>query len=186
MGIVDLENPGEAKGQRQPPSSALRMELWGEASVIRPHLSAKAPLAVLDYWDALRGARLFPARSQFDPMAVRRHLPLIFLIDVLPHGEYRYRVVGTVISEFFGAGNAAGKTPYDVFGATAEVALAPIRICVGERTPYMHKASAAWHYQDRNYVHYEVVVLPLGESDEAVDKVLCCAEFISEEEAARR
>lgn len=186
MGTIDLAHPGEAKGQRQPPSSAVRAEFWGEADAVRRHLTAEAPLAVLDYWERLRGPRLFPARAQFDPMAVRKYLPNIFMIDVLPDGEYRYRVVGTVISEFFGAGNAAGKTPQEVFGEAAEVALAPIRICAGERTPYMHKASAEWHYQDRNYVYYEVVVLPLGESDAAVDKVLCCAAFVGEDEAARR
>lgn len=185
MGTIDLAHPGEAKGQRQPPSSAVRAEFWGEADAVRRHLSAEAPIAVLDYWDRLRGPRLFPARAQFDPMAVRKYLPNIFMIDVLPDGEYRYRVVGTVISEFFGAGNAAGKTPQEVFGEAAEVALAPIRICAGERSPYMHKASAEWHYQDRNFVYYEVVVLPLGESDDIVDKVLCCAAFVGEEEAAR-
>lgn len=168
-----------------PPSSAIQAEYWGEPAVLRPHLSAGAPLALLDHWERLRGPRRFPARAQFDPMAMRKHLPNIFMLDVLPGGTYRYRVVGSVISEFFGAGNPVGLTPEKVFGANAEVALTPIRICVAERAPYMHTASAQWYYHDRDYVYYEVVVLPLGDSDDAVTKVLCCAEFVSAEEAAR-
>ena len=194
MADIDTVMPGtpgapaaadDADAARVPPSSAVQAEYWGGPETIRPHLTAGAPLALLDYWDSLRGPRRFPARAQFDPMAVRKHLPNIFMLDVLPGGVFRYRVVGSVISEFFGAGNPVGLTPEQVFGANAEVALKPMRICSAERAPYMHTASAQWHYRDRDYVYYEVVVLPLGDSDAAVEKVLCCAEFVSAEDAAR-
>ena len=185
MSDLDYPATGETDGSQLPPSSAIRTEYCGDAAALRPRLTSVAPLAVLDYWDKLRGARRFPARADFDPMAMRKHLPLIFMLDVLPDGQFRYRVVGSVISEFFGAGNPVGMTPEDVFGANAEVALAPMRICMERRQPYMHTASAAWHYCDRDYVYYEVVVLPLGDSDDKVDKLLCCAEFVSAEEAAR-
>lgn len=100
-----------------------------------------------------------------------------------PDGTFRYRVVGSLISEFFGVGNPAGMTPEDVFGANAEVALSPLRICRDGRVPYMHTASASWLYRDRTYVFYTVLLLPFGESDDVVDKVLCCAEFLAEEAA---
>ncbi|MDP1625675.1 PAS domain-containing protein [Parvibaculum sp.] len=175
--------PPGADAPRVPPSAAIQAEYWGEPEAIRPHLTAQAPLDVLDYWLRLRGARRFPSRSDFDPMEMRRHLPNIFLLDVAPGGSFRYRVVGSLISEFFGVGNPAGMTPEDVFGANAEVALSPLRICRDARTPYMHTASASWLYRDRTYVHYEVLLLPFGESDEAVNKVLCCAEFLGEDGA---
>ncbi|MDO8837967.1 MAG: PAS domain-containing protein [Parvibaculum sp.] len=168
-----------------PPSSAVHAEYWGAAATLRPHLTAAGPRAVLDYWETLRGPRRFPARAGFDPMAVRKYLPNIFMLEATDDGGWRYRVVGSIVSDFFGVGNPAGKTPEDIFGANAEGALGPLRICSGQRAPYMHTASASWIYQDRNYVYYEVVVLPLGESDDKVDKVLCCAEFVSAEEAAR-
>lgn len=170
---------------RVPPPSVIQAEYWGEAEVVRARLTAEAPRTVLDYWMKLRGARRFPSRADFDPMEMRRHLANIFLLDVLPEGGYRYRVVGTLISDFFGVGNPAGMTPQDVVGANAELALAPLRICCTERLPYVHTASASWIHRDRTYVYYTVLVLPLGETDDEVTKVLCCAEFVSEEEAAR-
>lgn len=174
--------PGAAV-PRVPPSPAIQAEYWGEPEVIRPHLKAEAPLAVLDYWLRMRGPRRFPSRGQFNPMEMRRYLPNIFLLDALPGGTFRYRVVGSLISEFFGVGNPAGMTPEDVFGANAEVALSPLRICRDGRVPYMHTASASWLYRDRTYVFYTVLLLPFGESDDVVDKVLCCAEFLAEEGA---
>ncbi|MEP2827648.1 PAS domain-containing protein [Parvibaculum sp.] len=168
------------------PSSVIQAEHWGSLEAVRPHLTAQAPLAVLDRWARLRGSRRMPSRSLFNPMDVRQHLPNIFLLDVAPQGGFCYRVVGSLISDFFGVGNPAGMSPEQVFGANAEVALSPLRICCAERAPYMHTASASWIYRDRTFTFYTVVLVPFGESDDAVDKVLCCAEFISEEDAARR
>lgn len=168
-----------------PPLPAVLSQYWGPPETIRAHLHAAAPLAVLDYWERLRGPRRFPSRADFNPMAVRKHLPLIFMLDVLPDETWRYRVVGSVIADFFGVGNPSGMTPQDIFGDNAEVALTPLRICTDERAPYMHTASASWLYRDRTFVHYTVLLLPFGESDDAVEKILCSAEFVSEEEAAR-
>lgn len=168
-----------------PPSPAVLSEYWGAPAEIRAHLHAEGPLAVLDYWERLRGTRRFPARADFNPMEVRKHLPLIFMLDVLPGEAWRYRVAGSVIADFFGVGNPSGMTPQEVFGANAEVALTPLRLCTRERNPYMHTASASWLYRDRTFVRYTVLLLPMGESDDAVDKILCSAEFVSEEEAAR-
>jgi hypothetical protein len=168
-----------------PPLPAVLSQYWGPPETIRAHLHAEAPLAVLDYWERLRGPRRFPSRADFNPMEVRKHLPLIFMLDVLPNETWRYRVVGTVIADFFGTGNPSGMTPQDIFGDNAEVALTPLRICTDERALYMHTASASWLYRDRNFVHYTVLLLPFGESDDKVEKILCCAEFVSEEEAAR-
>ncbi|MEQ8835725.1 MAG: PAS domain-containing protein, partial [Lacipirellulaceae bacterium] len=146
-----------------PPMPAVLSQYWGAPETIRAHLHAETPLAVLDYWEGLRGPRRFPSRADFNPMEVRKHLPLIFMLDVLPGETWRYRVVGSMIADFFGAGNPVGRTPEDIFSANAEVALTPLRICTRERAPYMHTASASWLYRDRTFVHYTVLLLPFGE-----------------------
>jgi len=167
-----------------PVSSVTCDEFRGEAVALRPRLRAAGPIAVLDYWDKLRGARRFPARADFDPMAVRKYLPNIIMFDVLPQGALRYRVVGTGVAEFFGVGKPAGMTPEEIFGSNAERVLAPLRFVCSTGQTCMRRASARWIHRGLNYFYYEVVTLPLGESDAAVDKLLCCAELIGAPEAA--
>ncbi|MFN4354290.1 PAS domain-containing protein [Parvibaculum sp.] len=169
-----------------PPESATCTEFWGDAADIRPRLRAPGPIAVLEYWNKLRGGRRFPSRADFDPMSVRQHLPNIFMFDVLPGDEFRYRVAGTNVAEFLNAGNPVGKTPEEIFGGRAQPVVAPLRFICSTGQAYMRTASASWAFHDRNYVYYEVVSLPLGDGDEAVDKILGCAEFVREEDAARR
>lgn len=49
------------------------------------------------YWDGLkRGGRL-PSRDDIDPSDLVPVLPVMFLIDVLAPGGYRYRLVGTEV-----------------------------------------------------------------------------------------
>lgn len=90
-----------------------------------------------------------------------------------------------MISEFFGGGSPVGRTPQEIFGDTAEVALAPYRLVCAERCLYSHTASAAWLYNNRNYVHYNVLLLPLGDSEARVDKILAAVEFVPEGTGAR-
>ncbi|MEX1153889.1 PAS domain-containing protein [Parvibaculum sp.] len=166
--------------------SAVFAEYSGGPEDVRPHIAHRGALCdALAYWEALRGRRRFPARAEFDPMALRRHLPVIYLLEAAPDGEFRYRVVGGMISEFFGAVSPVGRTPQEVFGENAEIALAPYRLVCARRCLYMHRASAAWLYRNRAYVHYNVLLLPMGTDEARVDKILAAVDFISEE-AARR
>lgn len=168
-----------------PTPSPVFAEYSGGPEDIRPHIGRGAPSDALEYWETLRGDRRFPARSQFNPMALRQHLPVIYLMDALPDGSFRYRVVGDMISEFFGAGSPVGRTPQELFGDTAEVALAPYRLVCAESCLYTHTASAVWLYRNRAYVHYQVLLLPMGDSEARVDKILAAVDFVSEEAAKR-
>lgn len=165
------------------PASAVLAEYWGGPEAIRPHLSGAGPHEALDYWERLRGSRAFPARSDLDPMALRHHLPSVFLVDAASDGSFRYRVVGSLIAEYFGPGSPVGRTPEEVFGDQAEVALAPLRLVRDQRCLYMHASSARYIRHHRNYVHYSMLLLPLGKRDAWVDKIVGVVTFISEEEA---
>ncbi|MEQ8266832.1 MAG: PAS domain-containing protein [Parvibaculum sp.] len=163
--------------------SAVQAEYSGGPEAIRPHLGGEALPAVLDYWERLRGSRRFPPRSAFDPMALRAHLAQVYLLDVLPDHVFRYRVVGGAIADFFGETSPVGLTPEEVFGATAGIALAPYRLVSAQGCLYMHTASAVWLYRNRPYVHYSVLLLPMGESEQRVDKILAIVDFVPEREA---
>jgi len=167
-----------------PPSSAVLAEYWGGPEAVRPHLSGDGPHETLDYWERLRGARAFPARTDFDPMALRHHLPSLFLLDAASDGNFYYRVVGALISEYFGPGSPVGRTPDEIYGDQAEVALAPLRLVRDRRCLYMHASSARYIRHERNYVYYSLLLLPFGERDARVDKIVGVVTFISEDEAA--
>jgi hypothetical protein len=167
--------------------SAVFAEYSGGPDDVRPHIGRRGALFdALAYWEALRGDRSFPARAEFDPMALHLHLPVIYLLEATPDGEFRYRVVGGMISEFFGTGSPVGRTPQEIFGENAEIALEPYRLVCARRCLYMHRASAAWLYQSRAYVHYNVLLLPMGTDETRVDKILAAVDFVSEETARPR
>jgi len=53
------------------------------------------------YWNAARGARATPTRSDFDPIGLVRILPFIGLVERRQEG-YFWRLIGTAIVEHFG------------------------------------------------------------------------------------
>ena len=63
------------------------------------------------YWDAQRQGRAMPARRNLEPAGMRALLPYISLIDQVEEG-YRYRLVGTAVTEDLGhdlTGGIVGK-----------------------------------------------------------------------------
>ena len=47
------------------------------------------------YWRQKSEGRQMPRRADIDPIEIPKLLPDIMLIDVLPEGRYRYRLIGT-------------------------------------------------------------------------------------------
>lgn len=62
---------------------------------------------LLALWEAKRGARLMPARSDFDVIAdLRPFLGYLMLIEVIEGGaDYRFRVFGSTIAALVGEEN---------------------------------------------------------------------------------
>ena len=54
-----------------------------------PHISQ-----VEAYWDALRGARLVPDRSEVDPRGIERALEYAFIMELVAPGVGRLRIAG--------------------------------------------------------------------------------------------
>ena len=51
----------------------------------------------LAYWRSKRGSRSMPARRDIDPVEMWKLLPYVQLIEFMPDGRSRYRVVGTLL-----------------------------------------------------------------------------------------
>jgi hypothetical protein len=54
------------------------------------------------YWDALRGSRKAPDRSEIDPGAIRASLPDVFLLGLDAQRRYPFRLAGTSVCALFG------------------------------------------------------------------------------------
>ncbi len=80
--------------------------------------------AVYDYWNAKRGDRTMPTRSDIDPLDLRPYLPALMIVDLVPDSRrYVYRLVGTKEVEARGedpTGHAVGDR---FFGRTKEKVL---------------------------------------------------------------
>lgn len=75
------------------------------ASIPHPPTDAPPPgigaagLALWAYWHQLPRRELVPDRRDFDPMALRPHLPMVGLLEHEAPGLWRMRVIGTELSK---------------------------------------------------------------------------------------
>ena len=169
-----------------PEVSAVIAQHAGGPERLRPHVAGQWGRAALAYWEHLCGGRRFPRHSDFNPMVLRAALPFVCLVEPVPGGRFRYRVVGSTLSEFLGGGNHTGRTVDEVFTANPEFAVAPYRQVCAEACLHMHTASAEWIYEDRAYLHYSFLLLPMGDSGTHVERILGVADFVPAEMARAR
>lgn len=129
------------------------------------------------YWDAKRGDRRFPGRSDLDPLDIPTLLSSIFLVAVhrTPF-DLVFRLAGTVLTDCYGGGvtgtrlsDVASTGASDLFREAARTAqdVGPILITGPLRT----RADA--------YRRAEHLLLPLGESPDQVDMLIGAAIFRS-------
>jgi hypothetical protein len=64
---------------------------------------------LLAFWNAKRGDRMLPARTAIDALDLWEWLGNLLLIESAPEGEFRYRVYGTGLAEYYGR-DLTGKT----------------------------------------------------------------------------
>jgi hypothetical protein len=56
----------------------------------------------LAYWQRKRGSRSMPPRRDIDPVEIPKLLPHIELVQIMPDGRSRFRLVGTLLVKAFG------------------------------------------------------------------------------------
>ncbi|HYL32287.1 MAG TPA: PAS domain-containing protein [Stellaceae bacterium] len=68
------------------------------------------------YWNAKRGQRDAPLRSDIDPIEMRSHLGSLVIIECLTGLEdFRYKLIGTNIVKAYGR-DSTGKTVRELYG----------------------------------------------------------------------
>lgn len=124
-----------------------------------------------DHWNALRGERSMPARSDFDPTAIPRLLPHIILYGVGDDGGYTVRLVGEEVVQFVGRNAAGGPAGHTMPPRAAQMLKAILDAVTGEGAPKFRAGKAHWH-PDKGYREFEACFLPLAAESERVNTVL--------------
>lgn len=85
-----------------------------------PPLIAQDPIlsSLWRYWDAKRGRRRMPLRSDIEPAEIPRLLPHLQLVDRVEGKGFRYRLTGSAIAHGYG---------FDAIGKFTQEILTPAR-----------------------------------------------------------
>ena len=128
-------------------------------------------LAIRRYWEEKRGTRTMPSRADIDPIELKRFLPGIMLLDVVEDARrYVYRLVGTREVAMRGRDPTGQSIVQGFFGPSLENSLAFADAVVQGRVPVFR--SGAFVAPDGRVGDEEVVILPLADDGETVNKIL--------------
>lgn len=135
------------------------------ASALRAHED------VFAYWASQRRRTRLPGRRDIEPMALKRHLPTVSLINVEPQGGgFRFRLAGTGLYPVFGR-EITGLDLDQVYPAEdAAYWREQLQIVAREGRPAAGQHSLAWRGSGRVSILW--LRLPLASDGETVDMIL--------------
>lgn len=127
-----------------------------------------------EWWNGLRGERIGPRSGDIKPSSIRKHLPQVFMLDVVDGGaEFRYRLIGTEIVAGMGR-DSTGKTISEVYGDHPDAMKRLIRsyeYVVKFRTPAFGHGKLFWHPEAR-FRNYSACLLPVSDDGETVNMII--------------
>ena len=145
---------------------AISIPSWFRLDVQLRFVDAR-PIALLEHWQSRFRGELLPCRAQFDPLQLKEHLGhLIILKADAAHNDFRYRLVGTEIVEQIGR-DVTGKLIGEAYDARA---VKVIKYLAEHRIPGRIFGRVDW--QEKDYLHYETLLLPLADDGYNVDCLL--------------
>jgi len=127
-----------------------------------------------DYWNGKRGSRALPARSDISAVDLRPHLGWVMLVDVVSDfQEFRFRLIGTLVTEYFFA-DGTGKTVEEVFAnrdaSVAKAISGLFRKSARDRVVLHTYGSARW--AGPGFEEFEAIYLPLSDDGDRVNMLL--------------
>ncbi|MBS0335025.1 MAG: PAS domain-containing protein [Proteobacteria bacterium] len=151
------------------------------AQIGAPGAAVRAHEELYAYWASLREGPRLPGRVRLDPGDIKRLLPTVSLIDVIPGGragggggeeapDFRMRLAGTGLYGVYGR-EITGKRLSEIYNAAAadywRVELTKV---VADRRPAVGSHNLAW----RGASHLSILWLrlPLASDGERVDMIL--------------
>src|SRR5258708_12247225 len=128
-------------------------------------------LELYQLWQAKRGMRLMPSRSDFNPSEFCKLLPTIQLYDVGPiEGSYKVRLVGGALVELTGRNNTGKPPGYALPAGAAQSIVEILNLVVRRRAPLFGRGRVHW-ITGKSYRRYEGCVLPLSDDGASVSMV---------------
>ena len=146
------------------------------AQIGAPGAAVRAHEELFAYWSSLRDGGRLPGRHHLDPAGIKRLLPTVSLIDVIPFSkergtpEFRMRLAGTGLYGVYGR-EITGKRLADIYNtAAAEYWRTELAKVVAERRPAVGVHNLAW----RGASHLSILWLrlPLASDGRDVDMIL--------------
>jgi hypothetical protein len=126
------------------------------------------------YWNGKCGTRTLPSRSDLKPSELKRYLDSLSMVDVIDGGrEFRYRLVGTAVTQYFFI-DPTGKTTAEVWPIEAqdmhEIVLANLRNIVRLRKPVHAAGTLSWPAFRPE--PFEALYLPFSDNGEDVTLIV--------------
>lgn len=125
------------------------------------------------YWRSRCHGGPMPRRADIDPVQIPAHLPHIFMLDVLPNGDYRYRLMGTALVEGTGR-DVTGRLLSDVHGGRPHV-FRQLKALFDQVAQFKHpvysRGLVFWLKND-DFRRFEGGYFPLSEDGEHVSIIL--------------
>lgn len=138
----------------------------------RAQLVMQGQRELFDYWFQFAGARLLPARSDFDPLKVPRLLPHIGLIDLRDGGQHGlFRLAGTRLRDIYGQ-EITGRRLSEVFRGHCAAYWHRIHARI-TRTASPAYGVVRGPSEGREHVVLFWLRLPLSDDGSRVDRILC-------------
>jgi len=131
-----------------------------------------------DYWRQKAAVRAMPRRADIDPGEIPKLLADVMLVDVMPDGRYRYRLIGTANTAAHGI-NATGRYLDEVLPGPAYRAhvIGLYDECVGTARPVYSESLFMSPQRRVAERHTKVLFLPLSDNGKQVDIVLVMQVF---------
>lgn len=159
-------------------TKAREPEIRDAVSEVCGKLTSRTTMAVLRYWEFIRGDRIWPLRSDLNPMDIVEQLPNVMILGI-EHDplDFIYRLTGTLIDENM-AGPLKGRRVSEMPNQAGPGQYWELLRDVAERglpstrpMPYVGP--------HRDFKRCELVALPLSLDGTCVNQVLVAVDFIA-------
>jgi hypothetical protein len=136
-----------------------------------PEIAHPRLRALLAFWSARRGERAMPACDALDPLALWQWLGHLMLVEAASGGEFRYRVYGTGLAEYYGR-DLTGKTTASLRPDVRQLVCGEYEAVCRTARPLLVTHVRRVRYQP---LPVEKLILPFSTDGHGVDRLLAGA-----------